>query len=147
MEPLGGVASIIAVLQLTGAIVKVCKDYINGVKDYPKELRVVYLQIKSLAVIFETLRFMDTDDPEDRIVLSHLAGPIEGCRTVVAALSTLISFPSAITHKDQGSKRQRLQVSLATLAWPPKSDQARKLMEELNQYKSTIDMAIGGIVL
>lgn len=150
MEALGGAASIIAVLQITGVIVKACNAYIEGVQTYRKELRAVRMAIQSLAVIFETLNTMDQNDPDDAAMLSHLGkpdGPIEGCRTVVQALSSLISLPTAITSNGQISKKQKLHVSLATLAWPLKANDAQKLMEELNQHKSTIEIAIEGTVL
>lgn len=146
-------ASIIAVVQLTDRIVSVCRSYIEGVKDYPKDLRVIYLEVKSLAVIFETLRFMDQTDPKDAAILSHLEGhdgPIEGCRKTVEALSSLLS-PSATISSSTGTqprnKTQKIQDSLASFAWPLKANQAQKLMEELNRHKSTINIAIGGTIL
>lgn len=150
MEALGIAASIVAVEQLADRIVSVCNSYINGVKDYPKDLRVVYLEIKGLTVIFETLWFLNGDDPDDLAMLTHLGGrdgPIEGCRTAAEALSSLIPPPTSSSPHSRGGKRQKFQDILTTLAWPLKAEQARRLMEDINRHKSTINLAIGGTLL
>lgn len=152
MEAVGAVASIIAVVQLADRIASACKSYIEGVKDYPKDLRVVYLEIKSLAVIFETLQFFD--DSDDSITLSHLQGsdgPLEGCRVAAEALSSLIPTPVAIIHKRQRTGKEgrgsNIRNALEALAWPFKVNQARKLLEDINRHKSTISVAIEGTLL
>jgi hypothetical protein len=68
--------------------------------------------------------------------------PIEGCRSAIAKMEGL--FPSGYAQGPRGniSKRQKVKASLATLAWPLKESRARKLMEEVIRYKSTINLAL-----
>ncbi|CAM1505813.1 Fc.00g114500.m01.CDS01 [Cosmosporella sp. VM-42] len=150
MDPLSISASIMTVIEFTRHIGSACKSYIEGVKDHPKDLRTVYVEIQTLAVIFESLRFLDQDDPEDASILAHLEGPdgaVEGCRAATEALSTLFSPPTSVSSCDNRSKRLRLQMCLDTLAWPLKVEKARRLMEDINRHKSTINVAIGGGLL
>lgn len=143
-------ASIIAVVQLADRIACACKAYIDGVEGYPKDLRVVYVEIKSLAVIFEVLQLMKQDDAQDALILSHLQGPdgpIEGCKTAAEGLSTLLSAPVQEMSSGQSKKKRKLQLSLSSLAWPLKASQAQKLMSDIARHKTTINVAMSGTIL
>ena len=150
MDPLSITASIIAVIEFARHIGSACKSHIEGVKDYPKDLRTVYVEIQTLAIVFESLRFLDQDDSEDAGILAHLEGPdgpVEGCRAATEALNSLFSPPASISSLASGSKRGKLQLCLDNLAWPLKVEKARRLMEDINRHKSTINVAIGGGLL
>ncbi|KAK1982273.1 ankyrin repeat protein [Colletotrichum cereale] len=74
--------------------------------------------------------------------LSGPSGPIEGCRTAVAELLSLLP-PNQNQGKKHGkSRRRRVQVALETLAWPLKETKARKLLEDIAQHKGTISFAL-----
>ncbi len=49
MDPVSLTASIIAVIQVSEAIAKVCKEYVEGVKGYPKDLLLIHSETKTLA--------------------------------------------------------------------------------------------------
>ncbi len=115
-EPLGLVTSVIAVVQLADLIAETCKSYIGTVRDYPRDLRTILVEVSSLGVVFEGLRLLEEDDPGDSAVLECLQrpdGPIEGCKRSLADLEKLFSPASP---KEIGGKRKRVQLTLKALA-------------------------------
>ena len=149
-EAIGLAASIIAVLQLADRIASVCKSLIETVQDYPRDLRLIFLETSSLKAIFESLRFLNEHDPADSVTLQMLRGsdgPVEGCKMAMDQLDRLFPSHPLRSSKTKGAKRQKLQTALAGLAWPLKADRARKLLDEIMRHKSTINVALQGQLL
>ena len=138
-------ASVIAIIQITDRIVGLCKFYIENVKDAPSDLRAILLETSTLKTIFENLKFLSACDGSYSTMASSLSGadgPIEGCLQSVTELEEL--FPSDSVHlKGQSrSKKRKLKSTLASLAWPLKETKARKLLDKIACYKSTINLAL-----
>ena len=138
-------ASVIAIIQITDRIVGLCKHYITTVQDAPSDLRLILLETSALKTIFENVNFLTASDSGvSNIVngLSGVDGPIEGCLKSVTRLEKL--FPSDFTQGTgrNRSKKQKVKATLAALAWPLKETKARKLLDELSRYKTTIILAI-----
>lgn len=64
------------------------------------------------------------------------AGPLEGCRRIISDLEALLPAQHAL------STESNTKVILNALAWPLKESKAKKLLEELGEYKSTITLAL-----
>ena len=142
-------ASIIAVVQLADRIATVCKFLIETVQDYPRELRLIYVETSSLKVIFEGLSFLGKDDAADWTTLKALRGdngPLERCKNAVQELDKLFP-PLPSSPRSRGGKRAKLQITLASLAWPLKADRSKRLLEEIMRYKATISVALQGQLL
>ena len=142
--------SISAVIELTERVAGVCKWLIETVQDYPRDLRLIFVETGSLKVIFESLRFLKEDDPGDSATLRRLRGsngPVEGCKAAMNQLDQL--FPSLPTPSSErkGAKRQKIQTTLTRLTWPLNADRARKLLDEIMCHKSTINVALQGQLL
>jgi hypothetical protein len=149
-DAIGLVASIIAVVQLADRVATVCKSLIETVHDYPRDLRLIFVETGSLKVIFEGLHFLNDDDPADSATLQRLRGsdgPIEGCKTAMDELNQLFPPLPKPDGKRKGAKRQKLQTKLASLAWPLKAERARRLLDEIMRHKSTINTALQGQLL
>jgi hypothetical protein len=56
MDLLSITASVIAITQIADKIVSVCKGYINTVKDAPKDLRSIVIEVGSLKCVLEVLQ-------------------------------------------------------------------------------------------
>lgn len=140
------VASVIAVIQMTDGIGNICKYYIESVRDCPSELRVILLETSMLKTLFENLQFFYNSNNNISKTISSLAGqdgPIEGCKNSITALEALFPSDFAQTNGRQTSrKRKKLTATLAALAWPLKEKRARKLLEEIGKYKSTISLVL-----
>ncbi|CAM1503273.1 Fc.00g080490.m01.CDS01 [Cosmosporella sp. VM-42] len=158
-EAIALVASIIAVVQASEAIIKICKGYIEGVQDYPSDLRRVLLEVSTLKDLFANLRFLhDTDSADSSPILNKLSdkdGPIEGCRLVVSQLEEEFSSmrpgctsdldPGPSTNnsavRKKGKIRRAAKPTLARLAWPLRKHKVQTLLAEVTQYKATIALA------
>ncbi|KAK7414038.1 hypothetical protein QQX98_007070 [Neonectria punicea] len=147
MEAVGLASSIIAITQIAERVATVCKSYIDGVADYPKDLRAICIETESLATVLRGLRWLDKEDAEDAHIISQLEGPVEQCKAAIKSLTELLPDPAATPTSTKGAKRRKLHSALDALAWPLKAERARKLLDELMQFKSTISMAIGGSLL
>ncbi len=64
-EAIGVAASIVAVIQLADRVATVCTKYISTCRDYPKDLRSIYVEVSSVKAVFEGLQFLDANDPGD----------------------------------------------------------------------------------
>jgi len=149
-EVIGLVASIIAVVQLADRVATMCKLFIETVNDYPKDLRLIYIETGSLKVVFEGLHFLKEDDPADSVTLQRLQGsdgPIEGCKVAMDKLDQLFLPLPESSGKRKRANIQKLQMTLASLAWPLKAERARRLLDEIMRYKSTINTALQGQLL
>lgn len=150
MDPLSTFASAVAVIQLGERIAHVCKSYIDNVRDYPKELRMFFIEIQSLVIVFQALKVLENGDDEDSSIISRIGGPhgpVRGSQEAIEALHSLLPAPAAPEPNGKSRKRRTLLSALETLAWPLKAEKARKLRDDLMRYKSTISMAIGGSLL
>ncbi|KAH6976214.1 hypothetical protein BKA56DRAFT_618144 [Ilyonectria sp. MPI-CAGE-AT-0026] len=145
-EALGLVASIIAVAQASEAVIKVCKAYIESVRNYPSDLRRVLLEVCSLKAIFDNLQFIHSNDLATSPILSDISsktGPIEGCRCTMLELQGY--FPTlhdkASSTPTRSRKGEHIKLTLDRLAWPSKGKKVHALLDELTRYKSTITTA------
>jgi hypothetical protein len=76
-------------------------------------------------------------------ILGGEEGPVEGCLRAIKEIEAL--FPSIYSipkESKSSSKRRKMQNVWAVLAWPFKEEKARKLLERLTQYKTTINLAL-----
>ncbi len=146
-EIIGLAASIIAVVELSGHIASTCKSLIETIQDYPKDLRLIFVETGSLKVLFEGLSFLKEDNPTDSATLQRLwgaDGPVAGCKAAMDQLARLLSQYPPPVSKDKKAKGRKLHTTLASLAWPLKAERARKLLEEIMRHKSTISVALQG---
>jgi hypothetical protein len=149
-EALAVAASIIAVVQVADRIASICKFFIESGQEYPRDLRLIYVEVGSLKVIVEGLSFLDKHDLGSSAMMEALRGdngPLERCKNAVEELDKL--FPalpsSAATGRNRG--KDTLQRMMASLAWPLKEGKAKRLLDEIMRYKNTISVALQGQLL
>jgi hypothetical protein len=138
-------ASVIAIIQITDRIVGMCKFYIETARDAPADLRVILLETSMLKTIFENLNFLTACNSGVSTTVSTLSGedgPVEGCRRSVTELEKLFPSDCIQTTGQSRSKKRKVKPMLAALAWPLKENKARKLLDEIMRYKTTITLAI-----
>ncbi|KAF4949262.1 hypothetical protein FGADI_9033 [Fusarium gaditjirri] len=144
-EALGVVASAIAVIQISQQVINLCKFYIDALRsDAPTSLRAVLIEVSTLKSVLENLEFIskcDTFTPALQNRLAASDGPIEGCRAAMTALEKL--FPKQSLQSGQNaSKRQKVQATFATLAWPLKQGQVQDLLHQISRHKDGIQLAL-----
>jgi hypothetical protein len=139
--------SVIAVIQIADRVVGLCKFYIEATSDTPSDLRAIFIEISTLKTIFENLEFLRASDNTSSLMLKQLSGqngPIEGCRKSVTELERLFPSDSVQTLGQEASrsKRRKVKIAFTTLAWPLKAEKARLLLQQIVQYKTSINFAL-----
>lgn len=145
MDPLSFSASLIAIVGLAGEVAKTCKSYIDGVKNHPREIRLIYIEVTSLASILDGLTVLH----EDTNILRQLKrqdGPIQGWQETIRELSDLVHLnPVSSTSGGRCTKRTRLVSRLPTLdqlALAFRKDDTVSLLKKIAIHKHTINAAL-----
>ncbi|KAF5575513.1 uncharacterized protein FSUBG_13903 [Fusarium subglutinans] len=144
-EALGVVASAIAVIQLSKEVISACQFYIEALRsDAPTSLRTLLIEVSTLKSVLENLEFIakcETFTPALQNRLAASDGPIEGCKAAMTALEKL--FPKQSLQSGQNaSKRQKVQATFATLAWPLKQGQVQDLLQQISRHRDGIQLAL-----
>ena len=143
-EALALASSVVAIIQIADRVISLCKWYIETARDAPADIRAILIETSTTKSILETLHFLDSCDDGLSATLSSLVGdggPVEGCRRAIEGLEGL--FPSdGVPVDGNRSKTQKIDHALKVLAWPFKEKKAKKLLEELIRYKTTINLAV-----
>ncbi|KAF5676489.1 hypothetical protein FCIRC_7048 [Fusarium circinatum] len=144
-EALGVVASAIAVIQLSKEVISACQFYIEALRsDAPTSLRTLLIEVSTLKSVLENLEFIakcETFTPALQNRLAASDGPIEGCKAAMTALEKL--FPKQSLQSGQNaSKRQKVQATFATLAWPLKQGQVQDLLHQISRHRDGIQLAL-----
>ncbi|KAK3370926.1 hypothetical protein B0T24DRAFT_627387 [Lasiosphaeria ovina] len=144
MDPLSIAASIFAAIQIADRVISLCKFYLELASDAPSDLRVILIEASALKAILDNIQFLASNGhgPVTLNTLIGKEGPVEGCRKALHQMSGL--FPSESAQRTSGtrSKRQKVAATLHTLAWPFKETRARKLLAEVVQHKTTLNLAL-----
>ena len=144
-EAVGLVASVVAIVQITDRIVDVCKFYLESVQGTPSDLRVLLIEISALRSVLDNVKFLASCPGEKPQALGSLSGPdgpVDGCHNSICQLEGLL--PQELVGKSgtRPRKRPKIKFTLAQLAWPLKERKARKILDEILLYKSTITVAL-----
>ena len=135
----------IAIIQMADRIIGLCKFYIETARDAPSDLRVILIETSALKTILENLNFLTACDGPDSTAARRISGadgPIEGCFRTATELEKLFPSDSMQTGGRKSSKKSTLNSVLKALAWPLKESKARKLLDEMMRYKTTISLAL-----
>ena len=139
-------ASVIAILQISDRIIGLCKFYIGAAQDAPADIRVILLEVSTLNTVVKSLQFLATCNGVVSDAVRSLGdrdGPIDGCRRAVADLEKLFPLGCSMDGDTQPkSKKQKVEATLAALAWPLKANKAKRLLDEVMRYKATISLAL-----
>jgi len=140
-DPLSIGASIIAFIQLSDNLIRMCKDCIEAIKDAPKDMQMIIGEVTSLKAIIETFSAAGLHVNTIRLVpsLFDATGPVKSCQRCLLALQALL--PLDLPQASEGKLRR---ITFAELAWPMKQSKVRKLLAEISQHKSTLLLAITG---
>lgn len=144
MDPISIAASIITVVQMADRVISLCRFYLELSRDAPPDLRVIMIETSALRTILDNIQFLASKGhaPANLHTLTGDGAPVEGCHKALDQLSQLFSSEYAHDAVGNRSKRRKVKATLATLAWPFKESTARKLLEEVVQHKTTLNLAL-----
>ena len=132
-------ASIVAFIQLTDSVIRICSHFISSAKDAPRDLVIISSEVTSLRAILACFS-KENLHPKTAEALPTLfapTGPIQACYRSITALECLLpKIP------DDGTRR--MGFNLSDMAWALKESQVRKLLAEITLHKSTLLLALTG---
>ena len=135
MEAIGVVASIIAVIQLSQAVVTLCYAYQAGVKNAPKDMVRIIDEVKSLQSVLEQLVELieNADDATRSSILNLLCtpdGPINKCMSELEGLREIVAPGSGLKE----TKRK--------ITWPFKEKEIRRALDTIERQKATVSIVL-----
>ncbi|RSL41375.1 hypothetical protein CEP53_012803 [Fusarium sp. AF-6] len=142
MEALGAVASIIAVVQLTGTIINLCKKYLTSVADLKHDLNCIIIEVSTLRSILELVETAVEGEGDKSPILDALKAPVSSCQNVLADLTALLRSTQCEIPDEQIRMRDKASKILRRVEWPYKGDRAKTMLADLSQHKNTIAMIL-----
>lgn len=130
MDGISSAASVIAVIQLTGSLVKLCGGYIQEVKDARDEILSLQRAIEGIKGTLQDLqKSLQSDDGKTLPTSSRLPNNITDCLSDLRALEAKLDL-------GKGKKLMR-KVGLRALRWPLKRADMESMIQNLERYKSS----------
>jgi hypothetical protein len=135
MDTVSSVASVIAVIQLTGSLVKLCGGYIREVKDARGEILNLQRAITGLQATLQDLqKYLQSDNGKVLPTSSQIVPNITDCLSDLQALEARL---------DSGKgKRLMRKVGLRALKWPLKRTEVEDVVKNLERYKTSFLLSL-----
>jgi chromosome segregation ATPase len=135
MDGISAAASVIAVIQLTGSIMKIREDYIKEVKDARKDIVSLQKEVAALREVLERLSDLSRGLQSTMLSTSQaLADGTTGCLSVLQELEEKI-YPGR-------GKKAMSKVGLRALKWPLRRTEVERVMKDLERYKTTFTLSL-----
>jgi hypothetical protein len=135
MAGIGEAASIVAVVQITAQISKLCGGYLSEVKSAPKEVERLQSKFSSLHSVLEKIEQMLMGSKSARLTMS--TSVLESLKRCVIDLEELKAKLDAGRRKKPMSR-----VGLRCLRWPFTRKEVEKAVEMLEGYTTTFNVAL-----
>ncbi|OQE36875.1 hypothetical protein PENCOP_c011G00746 [Penicillium coprophilum] len=135
MDGLSSAASVIAVVQLAGSIVKLCGSYIQGVRVARDDISELKQAVTSLLGVLQQLEvLLQGPHISKRFISQTLEGPITECCSSLAALEVTID-------PGRGDSFMR-KFGLRAWKWPLKRIEVDKIIQDIERYKSFFTLSL-----
>jgi hypothetical protein len=135
MDGLSSAASVVAVIQLTGSLVKLCGSYIQEVKNARHEILTLQRAIAGLQGTLQDLqKYLQSNDSRILPISSRQISNITDCLSNLRALEVRLD-------PGKGKKMMR-KVGLRALKWPMKREEVEGVIENLERYKSSFLLSL-----
>lgn len=142
LEPMDVAASIIAILQISKEVGRVCGSYLRSYRDAPKDLRSILIEVGSVKSALEVIQLLhDQDAGTNSPLVDRIAGeggPLIACFDILKELLSL--FPRQ--ESAAGGERKDALGPLERLRWSTKASDARRLLTDLGKLKLTLSLML-----
>lgn len=138
MDGISAAASIIAVIQISGQVINLCRTYYSGVRGAKMDIQRLREEITSLQTVLT--KVADLANAPDAAKLSTLGllnqpdGPAQQCLTELITLAAKLS-------PGQGKDTMK-QFGLRALKWPFSSKDVDKTITTIERHKATFNLAL-----
>ena len=145
MDPLSISASIVTLIDATNGVISICSNYARAAKGASWALSKLIDELKSLRNILESLDQLSWEGGDrDTASTLRLKAIYELCNAKDGHIAKELEIlnenirPPDWASKD-GSKRRAL---VQSLTWPLKEEKCKKIMINLERWKSTLQLAL-----
>ncbi|KAF8538591.1 hypothetical protein BDD12DRAFT_139382 [Trichophaea hybrida] len=132
--------SVIAVIQVSGQIFNLCRDYYFAVKDARDDIQLLLDELTALQDVLESVAEMieisDTSKLSILEILSKPNGPLEQCLAELNALETKLNSDA----RDTGERMRRF--GRRALKWPFTCKDVEKSVGIIGRHKATFSLAL-----
>jgi hypothetical protein len=139
MDPLSGVASVIAVIQITDRVVSLCSKCLKDVKDAKSNIERLLGELGSLKVVLEGAQRLLEEQIGTRLkTLQLLRGTLDECS------SQLKDLENKLKEKLETGKRGKAmsRFGFRALKWPFESKDVDGIIQTLKQFQDTLPAAL-----
>jgi hypothetical protein len=138
MDGLSTAAGVIAVIQISGQVFKLCQTYYSEVKEARKDIQRVRNEVMSLEDVLTNVADLAEDPGSAKLsilsLLNQHDGPVEQCREDLVGLV-------ANLEPGQGKNKMK-QLGLRALKWPFSRKDVEKLLTTIGRHKATFNLAL-----
>ena len=140
-EALGIAASILTVIDITNRVLSFCRNYAAAAKGAPWELSKLTTELKSLSRTLDSIKELHSShgiDAEGPLAEAVIAYCREGglITKELKGLEKKLGVPNWI---EQGSRGAAF---LQALKWPLKEKEVKKILDSIERWKSSLDLAL-----
>jgi hypothetical protein len=131
-DPLSTTASIIAIIQLSSAVV----EYISGARGAMKERKRLRDEVRACEFILQQLKD-DADDAEEGKAWSETIKALEGTEAPLGRLWVALNVVKAKLKPQTG-----LEKALTSLKWPFNEKEVEKIISAIEREKTLLQLAL-----
>jgi hypothetical protein len=132
---IGEAASIIAVVQITAEVVKLCGGYLSDVSDARQEVQQMHSRVSALHNVLEQAQRLLGDSKSNRLPMStSILGSLNQCMSELQGLRTRLN-----PGKTQKGMRR---LGLRALKWPFPKTEVERILKMLDGYTTTFNVAL-----
>lgn len=134
MEPLSGVASVIAVIQLAGVVTQMCRTYIIKVKEAKEDVIRLTQHISALRAVLEGLGKLLQETEGPVTIPQELSGEVASCFSFLQSIKARVD-PDRM-------RKPMTRWGLRAIRWPLRHSEVDKTVGEIERYKTLFTLAL-----
>lgn len=128
-------ASVIAIVQITEQVLRLCYKYAKGVKDAPDDIQRLQGELQSLNYILEGAKPLLEGSHKEKLKTSQLLREsLAGCRTEVNNLQAKLETKSAGVHRHLFNPKR--------LKWPLESKEVDMAVQILHKHRDNLTASL-----
>lgn len=135
MDGVSNAASIIAIIEVAGSVLKTCVTYFNEVKDAKNDIHRLQVEVASLTGLLEKV---------SELLHSPHGMVLSASKMMVDGMNECSSTLTALDKRIDPGKSHKIMTKwgIRALKWPLKKDELRKTVEDIERCKTALNLAL-----
>jgi hypothetical protein len=139
MDPFSGVASVIAVIQIAGAVIDLCYRYRSSLKDAPKTITRLMNEVRGVRVVLESLDTILAEDQSSGTAHLLALEEVTKGNGLLSQCSEELENLKKVLEPKQG-----LRAIGQVLKWPMTEKDVNKTLQCLQRLNALFRLALAG---